>query len=70
MLTGGFRVWINNYFRATLGLGFGGTKQSGYGREHFIETLNDYTYSKTIRIPSGLGSIPSWRGVADILGRK
>lgn len=66
----GYRVWVNNYFRSTTGLAFGGTKSSGYGREHCIETLNDYTYAKIIRIPSGLGSIPVWRGSAEILGKK
>ncbi|TVY65510.1 Aldehyde dehydrogenase citD [Lachnellula suecica] len=62
-------VWVNNYNRATVGLAFGGTKHSGFGREHCIETMHDYTFSKSIRIPSGLGSIPHWRGVAATVGK-
>lgn len=72
---GGFRVarridvgmaFINNYFRGVIGTPFGGTKYSGYGREHAIETLREFTYTKMVRFPSGLGTIPSWRAVSDI----
>jgi acyl-CoA reductase-like NAD-dependent aldehyde dehydrogenase len=75
--TRGFRVarridvgmaFINNYFRGVIGTPFGGTKSSGYGREHAIETLREFTYTKMVRFPSGLGTIPSWRAVADIFG--
>lgn len=59
-------VLVNNYFRGLLGLPFGGTKQSGYGREHTIETLSHFGYRKLIRIPSGIGSWPSWRAVTEI----
>ncbi|WP_063838342.1 aldehyde dehydrogenase family protein [Saccharothrix sp. ST-888] len=61
-------VFVNNYFRGILGTPFGGTKHSGYGREHSIETLKEFGYAKAIRTPSGLGSIPSWRAVTDIFG--
>jgi acyl-CoA reductase-like NAD-dependent aldehyde dehydrogenase len=59
-------VFINNYFRGVLGTPFGGTKRSGYGREHAIETLREFGYTKMVRFPSGLGTIPSWRAVGDI----
>jgi acyl-CoA reductase-like NAD-dependent aldehyde dehydrogenase len=59
-------AFINNYFRGTQGTPFGGTKHSGYGREHAIETLREYSYTKIVRYPSGLGTIPEWRALADI----
>jgi hypothetical protein len=43
-----------------------GTKHSGYGREHAIQTLQEFGYTKMIRFPSGTGTIPTWRGVTDI----
>ena len=61
-------VVINNYFRGMLGTPFGGTKHSGYGREHAIQTLQEFGYTKMIRFPSGTGTIPAWRGVTDIYG--
>jgi acyl-CoA reductase-like NAD-dependent aldehyde dehydrogenase len=59
-------VLVNNYFRGLLGLPFGGTKHSGYGREHTIETLSHFGYRKLIRIPSGIGTWPEWRAVTEI----
>ena len=59
-------VFINNYFRGVIGTPFGGAKHSGYGREHAIETLREFSYTKMVRFPSGLGTIPSWRAVDDI----
>ncbi len=59
-------VMANTYNRGILGTPFGGVKHSGYGREHAIETLREYAYSKMIRYPSGTGSIPSWRAVTDV----
>jgi acyl-CoA reductase-like NAD-dependent aldehyde dehydrogenase len=59
-------VLINNYFRGMLGTPFGGTKHSGYGREHAIATLQEFGYTKMIRFPSGTGTIPTWRGVTDV----
>lgn len=53
-------VFVNNYWRQLVGTPFGGTKHSGYGREHCIETLREYAKTKTIRVPSGLGKVPSW----------
>ncbi|MFJ6728000.1 aldehyde dehydrogenase family protein [Streptomyces sp. NPDC091281] len=59
-------VFVNNYFRGVLGTPFGGTKHSGYGREHAIETLRAFTTTKMIRFPTGLAPVPQWRAVTDI----
>lgn len=61
-------VWVNNYARNLLGTPFGGVNSSGYGREHAIETLYDWTTPKAVHVPSGQGEIPSWRVVTDIYG--
>ncbi|KIW24246.1 uncharacterized protein PV07_09974 [Cladophialophora immunda] len=52
--------FVNNYSRSVLGSPFGGAKHSGYGREHTIETLHEYSRPKSIRIPSGIGKVPGW----------
>lgn len=59
-------VFINNYDRNVLGTPFGGNKDSGYGREHCIETLRSWQNPKSIKQPSGLGRIPEWRGTIDV----
>ena len=54
-------VYINNFYR--LGpqcVPFGGNKASGFGRERYYETLMEFSRTKTVRIPSGLGDIPVW----------
>ena len=53
-------VFLNNYNRMALGTPFGGTKSSGYGREHCLETLKEYTWAKNMRYPTGLGTIGGW----------
>ena len=40
-----------------------------HGREHAIQTLQDFGYTKMIRFPSGTGSIPAWSGVTEIFDR-
>jgi hypothetical protein len=45
-------------------------KASGYGREHAVESLREFTRSKNIRQPSGRGKIPTWHAVDEILGAK
>jgi acyl-CoA reductase-like NAD-dependent aldehyde dehydrogenase len=61
-------VMINNYNRAFLGSPFGGFGDSGYGREHAIESLLEFTRTKSIREPSGLGPIPEWAALDEIVG--
>jgi acyl-CoA reductase-like NAD-dependent aldehyde dehydrogenase len=58
-------VLVNNYFRAVLGTPFGGVKGSGQAREHCEETLKEYTWAKNIRVPSGKGAVPQWRGARE-----
>jgi acyl-CoA reductase-like NAD-dependent aldehyde dehydrogenase len=60
-------VLINNYSRALLGTPFGGTKASGYGREHAVETIREFVRSKSVRTPSGLGEVPRWSAVDAVL---
>lgn len=60
-------VMVNNYNRAYLGSPFGGTKDSGYGREHAIDTMLEFVQVKNIRRPSGMGSIPTWHVVDEVL---
>jgi acyl-CoA reductase-like NAD-dependent aldehyde dehydrogenase len=50
-------MYVNHYNRIAIGTPFGGTKHSGFGREHTLETLREFSYSKTLRIPSGEGEI-------------
>ena len=56
-------VFVNNYNRMLFGIPFGGNRASGYGREHFEQTLHEYVSIKTIRVPSGKAPIPAWSGV-------
>jgi acyl-CoA reductase-like NAD-dependent aldehyde dehydrogenase len=53
-------VFANSYNRAILGTPFGGTKASGYGREHAVQTLREFARAKAIRVPSGQGDVPQW----------
>ncbi|MFO1426507.1 MAG: aldehyde dehydrogenase family protein [Steroidobacteraceae bacterium] len=41
-------VWINRYYNFVPGLPLGGYKQSGFGREGALESLNHYTISKSV----------------------
>jgi acyl-CoA reductase-like NAD-dependent aldehyde dehydrogenase len=61
-------ILANTYYRGIIGTPSGGIKHSSHGREHAFETLREFSYAKLIRYPSGIGSIPSWRGVTDIFG--
>lgn len=53
-------VFANHYNRAFVGTPFGGVGHSGYGREHALETLHEFGYSKSLRLPSGASEIPRW----------
>lgn len=59
-------AFINNYSRMALGTPFGGAKHSGYGREHCIETLREYSRPKSIRIPTGRAPVPEWVKVGEL----
>ncbi|KAJ5825289.1 hypothetical protein N7474_002427 [Penicillium riverlandense] len=59
-------VFINNYYRNELGQPFGGTKSTGFGREHCIETLRSWAQPKVVKQPLGLGSLPGWRALKDV----
>lgn len=43
-------VWVNTYRASAAQAPFGGTKQSGYGRERGEEALEDYSYVKNVMI--------------------
>lgn len=43
-------VWVNTYRTSAAQAPFGGTKQSGYGRERGEEALDDYSYVKNVMI--------------------
>jgi acyl-CoA reductase-like NAD-dependent aldehyde dehydrogenase len=59
-------VFINSYTRSVLGTPFGGTKHSGYGREHSIESLRSWARAKVVKEPSGMAPLPEWRAIRDI----
>ncbi|WP_019937888.1 aldehyde dehydrogenase [Bordetella sp. FB-8] len=62
-------VFVNNYNRSVLGTAFGGTKASGHGREHCIDTLKEFGYSKVVRMPSGRGQVARWWAAAETMSR-
>jgi acyl-CoA reductase-like NAD-dependent aldehyde dehydrogenase len=43
-------VWVNRYYNAQPGQGVGGYKQSGFGREGTLDTLDHYTVTKNVVI--------------------
>ena len=43
-------IWINRYYNYKDGMTVGGYKQSGFGRENCLETLNHYTQTKSVAI--------------------
>ncbi|KAF2165343.1 hypothetical protein M409DRAFT_55757 [Zasmidium cellare ATCC 36951] len=61
-------VFLNNYHRMAIGVPFGGMKHSGYGREHCVETLYEWSQPKTVHAVSGRGEVPAWRAVGDVFG--
>jgi len=61
-------VFFNNYRRNVLGLPFGGVKESGFGREHCIATLDEWSDVKFVQFPSGKRDtkVNVWRAVDEI----
>ena len=43
-------VWVNSYRTLSFNAPFGGYKQSGLGRENGLESVNEYTQTKTVWI--------------------
>jgi acyl-CoA reductase-like NAD-dependent aldehyde dehydrogenase len=62
-------VLVNNYSRTFTGTPFGGAGASGYGREMALETLHECGYTKSIRLPSGIGEIRPWAPALDVTGQ-
>ncbi len=52
-------VWVNTYNRFPAGQPFGGTKQSGMGREVAAQALDEYTQTKTITIGLEEETVPA-----------
>ena len=46
-------VWVNTYHPGDAASPFGGYKQSGFGRETALETLDLYTESKGVIVQTG-----------------
>ncbi|GAA0573409.1 aldehyde dehydrogenase family protein [Paractinoplanes ferrugineus] len=61
-------VFVNHYNRSFTGTPFGGVGASGYGREHAVETLQEYSYAHSLRLPSGTGEIPRWAPSLEVTG--
>jgi len=61
-------VFANNYSRIFVagGTPFGGCKASGFGREHAVETVKEFGYTKTLRLLTGIGEVPKWFAIAEI----
>lgn len=60
-------VFVNHYNRSFTGTPFGGVGASGYGREHALETLGEYSFARSMRLPSGRQAIPRWAPSLDVL---
>ena len=45
-------VWANTWGMLDVALPFGGTGQSGHGREYGPEALHEYTRSKSVFVPT------------------
>ncbi|MEK7833956.1 MAG: aldehyde dehydrogenase family protein [Acidobacteriota bacterium] len=61
-------VFVNNYNRQFMGTPFGGVKASGYGREHCVQTLQEFGYTKAVRTLSGRGEPLQWPALKELLG--
>lgn len=64
-------VFANNYSRQfhSGATPFGGCKASGYGREHALETVKEFGQTKTVRMLTGMGDVPRWFAITEVLGK-
>jgi aldehyde dehydrogenase (NAD+) len=46
-------VWINNYRKVAYTSPFGGYRASGMGRENGLESMREYTQTKTVWVDTG-----------------
>jgi betaine-aldehyde dehydrogenase len=51
-------LWINTYNLAPVEVPFGGSKQSGFGRENSLAALNHYTELKSVYVAMGKVEAP------------
>ncbi|MCA1403468.1 betaine-aldehyde dehydrogenase [Ensifer sp. IC3342] len=51
-------LWINTYNLCPVEIPFGGSKQSGFGRENSVAALNHYTELKTVYVAMGKVEAP------------
>lgn len=61
-------VFVNHYNRQFTGTPFGGVGASGYGREHALETLQEYSYARSMRLSTGRAEIPRWAPSLEVVG--
>jgi aldehyde dehydrogenase len=54
-------IWVNRYYNFKPGQSIGGYKQSGFGRENALETLNHYTLTKSVVINLEPGPLGEFR---------
>ncbi len=47
-------VWLNSYNSSTMSCPFGGTKESGWGRDKGEYALDNYTTVKCVIVPTGI----------------
>ena len=50
--------WINTYNLCTVEITFGGSKQSGFGRENSLAALEHYSELKTVYVSMGKVDAP------------
>lgn len=50
-------IWVNRYYNFVPGMPLGGFKESGFGREGCLETLNQFTHTKSVIVNLAEGPI-------------
>jgi aldehyde dehydrogenase (NAD+) len=53
-------VWVNTWFDLSFGQPMGGVKQSGFGRELCVETLDEYSALKAVNVGLSSDRPPLW----------